>query len=189
MEFQFAGMEHLSRGGGGLIIANHPTLLDVVVLISALPQADCIVKKELWDNFILRRIVSSAGYIPNDNGPELAQRAMERVRLGRKVIIFPEGTRSVPGGVRPFTKGFAHIAVRARCLLWPVVMTCRPPALSKGQSVFTVPATRARLSADAREPINPADFYDPADSASLAAKKVTSAVQGYFEERMNYGKS
>jgi 1-acyl-sn-glycerol-3-phosphate acyltransferase len=189
MEFDFEGEAVLTRGGGGLVIANHPTLLDVVVLISRLPQADCIVKKELWSNFFLKGIVAAAGYIPNDDGPGLVSAALERVKKGRKVIIFPEGTRSLPEGLRPFTHGFAHIAVRTPCALWPVVMTCRPSALTKGRSVFSVPRTRARLTARAQEPLNPTNYFDGTDSASIAARKVTAAVQRYFEERMGHGES
>ena len=186
MEFRFKGADLLRNDGGGLVIANHPTLLDAVVLISRLPQADCIVKKQLWSNFFLRRIVAWAGYIPNDDGPELAQEAMDRVRQGRKVIIFPEGTRSLSEGLRPFSKGFAHIAVRSHCFLWPVVMTCHPSALTKGRSVFSVPARRAQLKAAAGEPLNPANYFDETDSTSIAVRKVTAAAQRYFEERVDY---
>ena len=185
MEFRFEGVE-LLRSGGGVIIANHPTLLDVVLLVSRLPQADCIVKKELWNNFFLRLIVEWSGYIPNDDGPELAQKAMERVRQGRKVIIFPEGTRSLPESLRPFTKGFAHIAVRSGCFLWPVVITCHPSTLTKDRSVFSVPVRRPRLQARAGESLDPAAYFDATDSASIAARKVTAAMQRYFEEKVDY---
>ncbi len=187
MEFYFNGEDALIRSGPGLVIANHPTLLDIVVLISRLPQADCIVKKQLWDNMFLKGIVAAAGYIPNDDGPGLLSEATKRIKKGRKVIIFPEGTRSLPERLRPFSHGFAHIAVRAPCLLWPVVITCRPSALTKGRSVFSVPHTRAQLTASAQEPLNPANYYDKADSASIAVRKVTAAVERYFEEKLEDG--
>ena len=182
MEFDVQGAEILSRGGAGVVIANHPTLLDVVLLISRLPQADCIVKKGLWENVFLRGIVQAAGYIPNDDGPHLVATALDRIRRGRKVVIFPEGTRSLPHELRPFNNGFAHIAVRAPCLLWPAVITCRPPALSKGRSVFNVPSTRARLTASIREPLNPADSFEASDRAAVAVKKVAADVRHYFDE-------
>jgi len=185
MEFRFEGAEFLKSPGAGLIIANHPTLLDVVVLISQLPQVDCIVKKELWNNFFLKLIVSWAGYIPNDDGLGLTEAAIKRLEEGRKVIIFPEGTRSPQEGIRPFNKGFAYIAVRSRCLLWPVVMTCRPAALMKGQSVFSVPLTRARLTAVAGKPLNPVDYIEAGDRDPIAARKVAAAVQRYFEEKLD----
>jgi len=186
MEFRFEGADLLEHPGAGLIIANHPTLLDVVVLISRLPQADCIVKRELWNHVFLGAIVRSAGYISNDDGPELTEAAMRRLEAGRKVIIFPEGTRSLPEGLRPFTKGFAHIAVRSHCLLWPVVMTCRPSALTKGMSVFAVPARRARLSAVVSSPVRAEDYYEGQDPVPVAVRKVAAALQRYFEEKAVY---
>jgi 1-acyl-sn-glycerol-3-phosphate acyltransferase len=186
MEFRMEGADALQSHEGGLVIANHPTLLDVVVLISRLPQADCIVKKELWDNFFLKRVVSGAGYIPNDDGLKLAEEAMKRIRAGRTIIIFPEGTRSFPNGLRPFTKGFAHIAVRSGCRLRPVVMNCRPSALTKGRSVFNVPETRARLTASVRSAITPAEYYETVDSAAVAVRKLTAAMQQYFEESVDH---
>jgi 1-acyl-sn-glycerol-3-phosphate acyltransferase len=186
MDFHLDGAELLRNSGPGLVIANHPTLLDVVMIISYLPQADCIVKEALWHNFFLRRIIASAGYIPNNDGPEVAQEAIDRVRKGRRVVIFPEGTRSLPNALRSFNKGFAHIAVRSPCPIWPVVMKCQPSALTKGRSVFSVPKKRARLSARAGPPLNPVAYYDPADSVSLAVIKVTAAVKHYFEERVDY---
>src|ERR1022692_977693 len=105
MEFSVEDEKTLIGSGPGLVIGNHPTLLDVVVLISRLPQADCIVKKELWNNMFLRGIVTRAGYLPNDDGPGLVAAALERVKKGRRVVIFPEGTRSLPEGLLPFTHG------------------------------------------------------------------------------------
>ena len=83
MEFYFEGADRLGDDAG-LIIANHPTILDVVLLISRLPQADCIVKKELWNNFFLKRVVTSAGYIPNDDGPALGGRNDQTGPAGTK---------------------------------------------------------------------------------------------------------
>jgi 1-acyl-sn-glycerol-3-phosphate acyltransferase len=182
MVFHVDGADTLNSGGGGIVIANHPTLLDVVVLISRMPQADCIVKKELWGNVFMRWMVASAGYLPNDDGPGLMAAAIERVNKGRKVIIFPEGTRSLPGMMHPFSNGFAHIAVRAPCKVWPVLIRCVPPALRKGGGFFEVPDQRPVLTASAREPLNPADFYDRTDSAAIAVRKVAAATRRYFEE-------
>ena len=77
MEFRVEGADLLSRHGPGVVIANHPTLLDVVVLISRMPQADCIVKKGLWENVFLRGVVAAAGYIPNDDGPSLVYKRVK----------------------------------------------------------------------------------------------------------------
>ena len=96
-------------------------------------------------------MVAAAGISSlNDDGPGLMAAAIERVNKGRKVIIFPEGTRSEAGPMHPFSNGFAHIAVRAPCRIWPVIMTCAPPALRKGGGFFEVPAARPMSLTGAR---------------------------------------
>ena len=56
---------------GQLVVANHPTLIDVVFLVSLMPRVDCIVKQGLWRNPFLRWPVAWASYIPNSSGESL----------------------------------------------------------------------------------------------------------------------
>ena len=74
LTYRVDGAERL-REPGRLVVANHPTLLDVVLLVSQMPEVDCIVKRGLWRNPFLRWPVSWAGYLPNSEG-EAADRRM-----------------------------------------------------------------------------------------------------------------
>jgi 1-acyl-sn-glycerol-3-phosphate acyltransferase len=60
----------LQEQHGKVIIANHPSLIDVVVLMSLMPHADCIVKNELWDNPFIGKVLRCAQYINNGGSPE-----------------------------------------------------------------------------------------------------------------------
>jgi 1-acyl-sn-glycerol-3-phosphate acyltransferase len=83
---------------GKVIIANHPSLIDVVVLMALMPHADCIVKNELWDNACIGRVLRAAQYINNRGDVEQLISACQQSLLeGYSLIIFPEGTRSTPG--------------------------------------------------------------------------------------------
>lgn len=186
MKFDIIHKEALAQVDGHLVVANHPTLLDVVLLISELPQADCVIKKELFGNFFLRWIVQWAGYIPNDGGAFIVHEAVERVRRGRTVIIFPEGTRSGRSGLIPFSQGFAHIAVRAPCSIVPIYIRCRPGALTKTDGLFSVPPRRAHLTAHVGVPVTPADLYLDSDSVPVAVRKVTAALAHYFQEKVDH---
>ena len=53
ISYEVRGRERLRRGGA-LVVANHPSLIDVVLLIALMPEADCIVKQALWRNPFLR---------------------------------------------------------------------------------------------------------------------------------------
>lgn len=171
------------RSSPGLVVANHPTLLDVVFLISRMPQADCIVKEGLWRNPFLRHVVSIADYIPSVSGPSVLDTCVERLRAGRAVIVFPEGTRSPEHGLRPFKRGAAHIALRSGARVTPVRISCAPPALKKGQPWWDVPSRALVYTLDAGPPLC-VDSLLPGverDDASRAARTLTEALRRHLE--------
>ena len=79
------------------ICASHPTLIDVVILHSLIENANCIVKAALRESFALSSPVRAANYIANDSGSELIEACAASLARGDTLVVFPEGTRSVPG--------------------------------------------------------------------------------------------
>jgi 1-acyl-sn-glycerol-3-phosphate acyltransferase len=169
--------------GPAIVVANHPTLIDVVLLIAQLPQADCVVKSAAWRNPFLRGVVRLAGYVPNHGGPELVEECARRLRAGRTLVLFPEGSRSSAGGLRPFKRGAAHIALASGAPLRPVSIDCRPRILGKHQAWWAIPGERVhytlRVGADLAARALAAE---PSDS--LAARRVTEALQRHFESEV-----
>lgn len=150
MTLQIEGRERLQRDGL-LVLANHPTLIDVVCLISLLPNADCVVKRAVACNPFMRGPVRAAGYISNDDGAGLVDDCVAAVQAGGTLVIFPEGTRSVPGQPPRLQRGAANIAVRGRLDITPVRITCTPPDPDQGAEVVSCPLTSlSRSAADRR---------------------------------------
>lgn len=175
------GREHLHLGKPCLYVANHPTLLDVVALISLLPAANCIVKKSLWDHFFIGGVVKAAGFIPNDHAQQLMEDCEHNFTLGKSLIIFPEGTRSPAHALRPFNRGAAQIALRTGVALQPVVVTCEPPTLMKGQAWYDVPDEPFQIKLT----IGPA-LAVPEEIAALndpprQARELTRRMKRHFE--------
>lgn len=112
--------EDLSKLRSKVVIANHPSILDVVILFSLVPNADCIVKGDLVKNKFISLIIKNL-YIPNnipfDEQLELAKKSMDE---GNNLIIFPEGTRSKPGEPWEFKKGAARFALYSKNDIVPV---------------------------------------------------------------------
>jgi 1-acyl-sn-glycerol-3-phosphate acyltransferase len=183
-ELRASGAERL-REAPGLVIANHPTLLDVVFLISLMPQADCIVKREAWSNPFLRGIVSTAGYIPNDDGEDLVAGCVARLRAGRSVVLFPEGTRSPAGGLGRFRRGAAHVALRSGCRVTPVAIECDPPALMKGHAWYRMPSRKLGYRVRVGEPLTAAAAAG--EPLPLAVRRVTAELRCLFEAGMDHG--
>lgn len=103
-----------------VVIANHPSLLDVVILFSQVPNADCIVKGALIQNKFMSRIIRNL-YIPNSlSFEEQLEQAKKSMEEGNNLIIFPEGTRSRPGEPWQFKKGAARFALYANVGVTPI---------------------------------------------------------------------
>jgi 1-acyl-sn-glycerol-3-phosphate acyltransferase len=174
------------RAGGVLVVANHPTLLDAVILISRMPQVDCVVKRAAWRNPFLRGIVTAADYVPNDDGEAIVEACAERLRAGRSVLLFPEGSRSPRRGLGRFKRGAARIALRAGCPIVPVVVRCDPRALAEGQPGY-LPARKLRFSIDVGEAIAPASCIQRNAAPAVAARRFTAELRSFFEARLAHG--
>jgi 1-acyl-sn-glycerol-3-phosphate acyltransferase len=183
----WVGRERL-RGGPLLVVANHPTLIDVVLLVAAMPQADCIVKGAAERHLLMRRVVKSAGYIPNDRPDPLIESGTESLRQGRSLLLFPEGTRSPEGRLGAFRRGAARIALRSGRDLVPVVITCSPPTLMKGQPWYDVPACTAHVTLTVEEPIRLRDHEASHKPEAAGARELTEYLQSFFERRLHPGR-
>ncbi len=177
--YEIMGLERLNRRGL-LILANHPTLLDIVFLGAFVEQADCIVKNALWRNPFTHATVRAAGYIRNDDEETLLQRCIASVRDGSNLIIFPEGTRTPPDGWIKLKRGAANIAVRGVRNITPVLIRCTPRMLGKGEKWWQVPRRSAHFQIEVHEDIEIRRFITEAGSAPLAARHLTRYLQNLF---------
>lgn len=177
--YEFHGQERLQRSGQ-LILANHPSLIDVVFLGAHVPNADCVVNGRLASNPFTRGPVRAAGYICNDSGQGLIEDCIASLQAGGNLIIFPEGTRSRPGQAMTFQRGAANIAVRGVRAITPVLIHCDPPMLLKGQKWYKVPLRRPHFIFRVQPDLPLADLMTEGEGAALAARHVTQALHNYF---------
>ena len=172
ISYEVHGTERLQRRGL-LILANHPSLIDVVFLISFVRHADCIVKAALARNPFTRGPIRAAGFITNGDGAGLLQDCLQSLSAGNNLIIFPEGTRTPLQGRGKLQRGAAHVAVRGRVDITPVHIHSSLPMLTKGTPWWKVPARKPHFTIDVREDIAIDDFRAAAASEALAARHVT----------------
>ena len=125
------GAEHL-QASGQMVIANHPSLLDVVYLISLIENTTGLVKKGMWLNPFTAGTMLATHYVRNDSEHQLTDCA-DALRAGDSLIIFPEGTRTDPNKPFKFLRGAANIALLAEKDITPVTIQSNPPRLLKNQ--------------------------------------------------------
>lgn len=180
MRYTITGQEKLNRSGL-LILANHPTLIDVVFLISLVSRPDCVVKASLAHNPFTRGPVRSAGFVCNDAGAEaLIESCIASVRSGNHLIIFPEGTRTPVQGPVRLQRGAANVAVRGRIDVTPVTIRCSTPFLTKGAPWYRVPATRPHIAIEVRDDMPIQSFIAAAEAEAIAARRLTQHLSDYF---------
>jgi 1-acyl-sn-glycerol-3-phosphate acyltransferase len=179
LRYEVHGLDKLDREGL-LILANHPTLIDTVFLMAFVRNADCIVKGALWNNPFTRGPVRAAGYINNRGGPQLVDDCIGSLRSGMNLIVFPEGTRTGPGGAIELKRGAANIAVRGQRAVTPVLIDCQPPTLGKGEKWWRVPPRRAVFRIEVKDDIDVEAFSGNGASEVMAARRLTEYLQDYF---------
>lgn len=182
VDFRFEGRERLGKPGQ-MIVANHPSLIDVVYLLGHVPDANCIVKHSLWKNPYMRGPVTVAQYISNDGSAEMLERAAEVLREGQTLIVFPEGTRTTPGQDPVFHRGAAAIAVRGARIVTPVYITVEPTTLTKADRWYHVPDRRVRAHIRVGDDIDVATFSEDTP-APIASRRLNEHLHSlYARER------
>lgn len=185
LRFEVIGRERLNRHGL-LILANHPTLIDTIFLMSFVRRADCIVKADLQTNLFTRGAVNAGGFICNNHGTEFINDCIKSLQCGSNLIVFPEGTRTPPNDQICFKRGAANIAVRAKCNVTPVLITCRPRTLGKHEKWWQIPPERVNFRIEVQEDIKIAPFINESVSELIAARHLTTYLQTYFSERIQH---
>lgn len=178
ISYEVRGTQHLSVPGQ-IIVANHPSLLDVVFLISIIRNADCIVKETLRCNPFMRAPIRAAGYISNDD-PQLITSCEASLVQGSELIIFAEGTRTHPDrGIR-FQRGAAHIAISSRRDITPVVIECHPVHLQKGQKWYQIPPSPPHYIFTALPPVAIDGYLDENELQGCRARRLTASLENCF---------
>lgn len=175
---------HQLKSSGQLIVANHPSLLDVVFLMSLVPDANCVVKAALWKNPFTFGIVSLAGYVRNDR-EALVERAAEKIRQGQSLIVFPEGTRTPGNGRMHFKRGAANVALAADCLITPVLIDCFPKALQKHHKWYQVPSSPPLFRFNVLSPVAIGNHIDPDRPKSIQVRQINRHLEGIFRQKMD----
>lgn len=178
LTYSIEGADRLGKPGQ-MVIANHPSLIDVVVLISLIRDANCVVKQSLWKNPCMRGPIRAAEYISNSGSMEMLDEAAAALQGGQCLIVFPEGTRTTPGQPPCFHRGAAAIAIRGAERITPVTISVSPTTLTKAEPWYSIPARRFHFQLQVGPDIDPKQFKASAP-APIASRKLNDYLHQYF---------
>ncbi|WP_454690690.1 lysophospholipid acyltransferase family protein [Achromobacter aloeverae] len=179
LTFEFRGAERLGRPGQ-MIVANHPSLLDVVFLLGHVANANCVVKHSLAANPFTAGPVRNARYITNDESLEMFDRAAEVLREGETLVVFPEGTRTPRGASPRFHRGACAIAMRGARVVTPVVIRMNTRSLTKGEPWYRIPRQRMRYIFEAGPDVDP-QRWTSQHPLPIAGRLMNEHLHNYFE--------
>jgi 1-acyl-sn-glycerol-3-phosphate acyltransferase len=163
-----------------IIVANHPTTIDVVSVLSIYREASVVVKRKIWTDPLLRRLFRFCGHIDGGDGSmesnvTLLAQVKERLAQGFNVVIFPEGTRSPVHGLGTMFKGAFAVASTTHTDVLPVVIRCEPPALHKEAPWHVLPAHPVRYE------VTPGELVRVGDAS---AKKLQRTIVQHYEQEL-----
>ncbi len=141
-----SALEKVRLDGPLIIIANHPSLLDAVVLLARLPRAVCVMKGSLKRNILFGPMARLSGYVSNDNPMTLIRRSCDELASGAQILIFPEGTRTRTFPVNAFSEATAFIAARSGVSVQALFIEFSSPYLGKAWPLFRKPVLPLRIT-------------------------------------------
>jgi 1-acyl-sn-glycerol-3-phosphate acyltransferase len=173
------GMEALETGGPVVVVANHQSYLDGIVLTALLPpRFGYVVKSELERRFVARAFLRALGAVfverfdPAQGAGE-TRKVLEATRGGESLVIFPEGTFRRGPGLLPFRLGAFVVAAEAGVPVVPVAIR-GTRSLLRGDEFFPRRGTATVLAAP---PVTPREAGWP------AAVELRDAVRAAIRER------
>ena len=132
-----------------IVIANHPSLLDAVLLLSVMPNASCVLKAALLHNPLFGVGARMAGYVSNEDPREMIRDSARTLQDGAQFILFPEGTRTTDFPLNPLSSACILLSKQSRVPLQAVLLEFSTPYLGKHWGLLRPPSLpltiRARL--------------------------------------------
>ncbi len=172
------GREHLPWRGPAVIVANHASLIDILVVVRASPAVQMGLEgRELKISFVgwNMHLNGYVSLVRGDRDSVIAMLAQcsRLIARGNPVLFFPEGTRSQDGLLRPFKDGAFELAIEHQIPLIPVAVHGTAKALPKHGVVLQ---DHVDAKVEILEPLDPAAFSGVAELRDAAREQIATAL-------------
>lgn len=182
VELEIEGLDRLRKDIPVIILSNHQSLFDIVMLYSFLDiQFRWMAKSSLFKLPIIGRSMKKAGYIPveRENRKKALKSlydAADKIRNGTSVIVFPEGTRGHPdGSLREFKKGAFLLAKKANVTLQPITIWGAANIVRKQKGKLFQRIYPGTVKAIIHDPVTPEEY------SSLSTDELSDKIREIIE--------
>ncbi len=158
IKITLANEQVLKNISGKIIVANHPSFIDIVILIGLLPKTVCIAKREIKKNVFMGNIVKSLYLINDEDKQDLLKESAEILNQGFNIVIFPTGTRTQEGETLKLHKGAAMMALHTKTDIVPIFIKTDKKFLAKNQKIYEASDCEIEYKITVNETIKIEDF-------------------------------
>jgi 1-acyl-sn-glycerol-3-phosphate acyltransferase len=174
---RYSGREHLPWRGAAVIVANHASLVDILVLYALLRPFKWVSKEENFKVPFVGWNMTLNGYVRLARGDrksirQMMERSLALLRQGAPLLIFPEGTRTLDGRLQAFKEGGFKLAMESRVPVIPVAVKGTYHALPKTGIVFRRMDCRVQVL----PPLDPSRFASAAELRDAAREAIAAAL-------------
>ena len=170
-----SGLRTLRSSRPLIVVANHPSLLDAVIVLSMLPHAACVMKGSLKRNLFVGPMTRLSGYVDNWDPMSLVRRTCDELQSGAQVVLFPEGTRTRCAPISPFGEATALISSRSGVAVQTLIIALDKPYLGKGWSLFKKPSLPLHIT------VKPGERFDPPANRLALTGQLESYYRGVLK--------
>jgi 1-acyl-sn-glycerol-3-phosphate acyltransferase len=154
------GREKAQKGQTYVIISNHQSILDILLMNCLMYNYKWISKIENFKVPVIGWYLRMADYITVDRGDEeskneMLERSLNSLKKGTSIMIFPEGTRSADNQIGFFKRGAFQLAIQANVPVLPVLVDGSGGILPKHGLTF---GPRKKVIIKVLDPVSPEDF-------------------------------
>ncbi|MCZ6854652.1 MAG: lysophospholipid acyltransferase family protein [Gammaproteobacteria bacterium] len=184
LSYQISGRHNLLSGQ--LIVANHPSLIDVIFIGAQISDAHYVVKEGIRRNFFTSLIVRWTGWVSSSDPEQMIEQCVRILEGGGKVVMFPEGTRTVPGRNLSFKRGASIVFLKSGCNLVPAYLQISPQTLAKGQAWFKPAEHKIQYQMDIGRPLALPEIMPEEGSERHNTRICTARLQELFVDKFRH---
>jgi len=136
------GLENFPKKGAFVVVSNHTSLADIIILYRLNRQFKWLAKESLFKIPLFGWAMSACGYISLERGDHASirdsfEKALKWLKKDIPVLVFPEGTRSSEGHLGQFRNGAFKLALKAKCPVLPIVIKGSKTIIEKGSWIMS----------------------------------------------------
>lgn len=168
------GLVQPAPAGPRIVIANHPSVLDAIILMAHLPNACCVLKASLLHHPLFGIPARLAGFVSNAEPRQMIQDSCATLREGATFILFPEGTRTTDFPLNPLGSACVILSKQSQVPLQVVLLEFSSPYLGKAWGWFRPPCLPLHIRVRSGRLLEPPTYTGAA----------MSELEGYFRAEL-----